>query len=199
VFAYQPEATRELSLVLDDEPSMVFEAHSTDYQTRKALSALVRDHWAVLKVGPQLTFALREALFGLASVEDELFPDDQRSHLVDVLERCMLAEPSQWEGYYTGSQTEQRILRRYSYSDRMRYYWPAPEVHAAQERLLADLSGVVVPLPLLSQFLPAQYERVRDGRLDATPESLVIDHVKDVLRTYAGACSTAPTSEETSQ
>ena len=74
VFAYQPEPARELSLVLDDEPSMVFEAHSTDYQTRDALGALVRDHWAVLKVGPQLTFALREALFGLASIEDELFP-----------------------------------------------------------------------------------------------------------------------------
>ena len=37
VFAYQPAAARELSLVLDDEPTMVFEAHSTDYQTREAL------------------------------------------------------------------------------------------------------------------------------------------------------------------
>ena len=199
VFAYQPGAARELSLVLEDEPSMVFEAHSTDYQTRESLGALVRDHWAVLKVGPQLTFALREALFGLAWIEDELFPEEQRSHLADVVEQRMLADPSQWEGYYTGAQAEQRVHRRYSYSDRMRYYWPDPEVHAAQQRLLANLSGVVIPLPLLSQYLPAQYERVRDGQIDAAPEALVLDHVKDVLRTYAAACSAGPTSAETCQ
>ena len=81
----------------------------------------------------------------------------------------------------------------------MRYYWPDPEVHAAQERLLANLSGVVIPLPLLSQHLPAQYERVRDGQIDAAPDRLALDHVKDVLRTYAAACTTGPTSEETRQ
>jgi D-tagatose-1,6-bisphosphate aldolase subunit GatZ/KbaZ len=57
---------------------------------------------------------------------------------------------------------------------------------------------VVVPLPLLSQHLPAQYERVRDGQVEAAPEALVLDHVKDVLRTYAAACKTGPTYEETS-
>jgi D-tagatose-1,6-bisphosphate aldolase subunit GatZ/KbaZ len=196
VFAYRPEAARELSAVLDDEPSMVFEAHSTDYQTQDALGALVRDHWAVLKVGPQLTFALREALFGLAAIEDELLPTGQRSRLTEVLEERMLAEPSQWEGYYAGTDTERRVHRRYSYSDRLRYYWPDPEVHAAQERLLANLGAVTIPLPLLSQHLPVQYERVRDGRLDASPEALVLDHVKDVLRTYGRACSVAPTTQE---
>jgi len=172
----------------------VFEAHSTDYQTLEALSALVRDHWAILKVGPGLTFALREALFGFASIEDELFPEDQRSHLQAVVEQRMLADPSQWAGYYTGTETEQRVHRRYSYSDRIRYYWPDPEVQAAQERLLANLSADAIPLPLLSQHLPAQYQRVRDGRLDSTPEALAIDHVKDVLRTYAAACSSGPPS-----
>jgi D-tagatose-1,6-bisphosphate aldolase subunit GatZ/KbaZ len=72
VVAYRPDAATELSHVLDGEQSMVFEAHSTDYQTQQALSELVRDHWAVLKVGPQLTFALREALFALAAIEVEL-------------------------------------------------------------------------------------------------------------------------------
>jgi D-tagatose-1,6-bisphosphate aldolase subunit GatZ/KbaZ len=199
VFGYRPGAARELSLVLQDEESMVFEAHSTDYQTQEALSALVRDHWAILKVGPGLTFALREALFGLASIEDELFPEDQRSHLQAVVEQRMLADPSQWAGYYTGTETQQRVHRRYSYSDRIRYYWPDPEVQAAQERLLANLSADAIPLPLLSQHLPAQYQRVRDGRLGSTPEALAIDHVKDVLRTYAAACSSGPTSTSPSQ
>jgi D-tagatose-1,6-bisphosphate aldolase subunit GatZ/KbaZ len=197
VFAYRADAASELSAVLDDEPSMVFEAHSTDYQTQHALDALVRDHWAVLKVGPQLTFALREAFFGLAAIEDELVPADERSRLKEVLEERMLAEPAQWAGYYTGTAVEQRLNRRYSYSDRLRYYWPDPYVHAAQERLLANLSAVTIPLPLLSQYLPAQYERVRDGQLDAAPETLVIDHVKQVLRTYARACSGVATQETT--
>jgi D-tagatose-1,6-bisphosphate aldolase subunit GatZ/KbaZ len=196
VVAYRPDAATELSHVLDDEPSMVFEAHSTDYQTEQALSALVRDHWAVLKVGPQLTFALREALFALAAIEAELLPEAQRSRLPEVVEERMLAEPAQWNGYYTGTDLEQRVHRRYSYSDRLRYYWPDPQVHQAQERLLANLATTTIPLPLLSQYLPAQYERVRDDELDAAPESLALDHVKDVLRTYARACSAHPTTQE---
>lgn len=196
VIGYRPEAARELSAVLDDESAMVFEAHSTDYQTQAALSALVRDHWAILKVGPQLTFALREALFGLVGIEDELLPEERRSHLKDVLEQRMLAEPDQWHGYYTGTELEQRVNRRYSYSDRMRYYWPDPAVHEAQQRLLANLSSVEIPLPLISQHLPAQYERVRDGELEVSPEALALDHVKDVLRIYARACSAGPTTQE---
>jgi D-tagatose-1,6-bisphosphate aldolase subunit GatZ/KbaZ len=146
-------------------------------------------------VGPQLTFALREAFFGLAAIEDELVPAGERSRLREVLEERMLAQPDQWAGYYTGTEVEQRVNRRYSYSDRLRYYWPDPLVHEAQERLTANLSAVTIPLPLLSQFLPAQYERVRDGQLDAAPETLVIDHVKQVLRTYARACSGELTQE----
>lgn len=51
---------------------MVYEAHSTDYQTQTAYQELVRDHFAILKVGPALTFALREAIFALAQIEQEL-------------------------------------------------------------------------------------------------------------------------------
>jgi len=194
VVDYQRERTRELLRVLEDEPDMVFEAHSTDYQTVDALTALVQDHWAVLKVGPGLTFALREALFALAAIEKELIPDADQSHLPEVVERRMLADPSQWEGYYPGSVDEQRLARRYSYSDRLRYYWPDPEVHSAQERLLANLAGVELPLPLISAHLPAQYARIRRGELSAHPHALVIDHVRDVLRAYARACE--PTSRE---
>jgi len=174
VVDYQRERTSELRQVLDDEPHMVFEAHSTDYQTVEALTALVEDHWAVLKVGP------------------ELIADADRSHLPEVVEQRMLAEPSQWEGYYPGTADEQRLARRYSYSDRLRYYWPDREVHAAQERLLTNLVSVELPLPLISAYLPDQYARIRRGELAAQPHALVIDHVRDVLRAYARACG--PTS-----
>lgn len=199
VIAYQAAAAVELSRVLDDEPSMVFEAHSTDYQTSQALSGLVRDHWAILKVGPELTFALREALFALAGIEDELVPAADRSHLREVVEERMLKLPQWWHSYYEGTDAEQRVLRRYSYSDRLRYYWPDPEVHAAQQRLIENLSAAEIPLPLLSQFLPVQYQRVRDGHLTATPEELALDRVKDVLRTYTSACSPTTTTQEEGQ
>jgi D-tagatose-1,6-bisphosphate aldolase subunit GatZ/KbaZ len=188
VVDYQREATTQLQQVLDDEPNMVFEAHSTDYQTLQSLTALVQDHWAVLKVGPGLTFALREALFALAAIETELVADADQSHLREVLEARMLAEPSAWQGYYPGNAQQQRIARRYSYSDRLRYYWPDPAVHSAQDRLLANLSGLEVPLPLISAHLPDQYARIRRGELAAHPRALVIDHVRDVLRAYGRAC-----------
>lgn len=189
VVDYRPEQTVQLREVLDDEPDMVFEAHSTDYQTVEALTALVEDHWAVLKVGPGLTFALREALFALAAIEEELVPAGERSGLPEVVERRMLADPALWESYYPGSPAEQRLARRYSYSDRLRYFWPDPEIVQAQSRLFDNLAAVDLPLPLLSAHLPLQYARVRRGELPLRPRDLAIDHVRDVLRDYSRACN----------
>lgn len=187
VVDFDPDRVHELRAVAQ-ECGLVFEAHSTDYQLREGLRALVEDHWAILKVGPGLTFALREALFALAALEDEVVGADRRSSLVAVVDEVMRAEPHWWQGYYEGSAAEQRVARRYSYSDRMRYYWPHPTIQAAQERLLANLREVGIPLPLLSAHLPEQYARVRRGHLVADPQALVIDRVRDVLRGYAAAC-----------
>jgi D-tagatose-1,6-bisphosphate aldolase subunit GatZ/KbaZ len=187
VIDYRSEETRELRTVLDGEPNMIFEAHSTDYQTLEALTSLMIDGWGVLKVGPGLTFALREALFALAAIEDELRPAERGSGLPAVVEARMLDQPDQWQRYYTGSAEEQAIARRYSYSDRMRYYWPDPEVERAVAQLLERLTESGVPDPLLSAFLPDQYARVRSGLLPPAPRELVIDRVRDVLRTYAAA------------
>ncbi|RPE46996.1 tagatose-bisphosphate aldolase noncatalytic subunit [Streptomyces sp. Ag109_O5-1] len=190
VFDYRRERTAELRTVLADEPAMVFEAHSTDYQTVEGLAGLVEHHWAVLKVGPGLMFALREALFALADIKDELVPARSRSRLSEVIDRRMRDKPSWWEGYYGGNADDQRLARRYSYSDRMRYYWPDPEIAAAQDRLFTNLSGLDIPLPLLSAHLPNQNQRVRTGDLSAAPRDLVVDHVRDVLRDYDRAYRT---------
>ncbi len=194
VFDYEPARTRSLRRVVDDAgapPALVLEAHSTDYQTRDRLAALVADHWAILKVGPGLTFALREALFALAAIEDQIIPAARRSGLVDVVTRAMDTDPHWWAGYYEGDETDVRIARTYSYSDRMRYYWATPAVTAAAERLLDNLEDADVPLTMLSAHLPLQYARVRADELSPDPRSLVVDRVRDVLRDYAEACSTA--------
>ena len=189
VFDYKRAKTQDLRGVVDDHPHLVFEAHSTDYQTAERLTELVEDHWAVLKVGPGLTFALREALFALAAIEDELVDVAQRSNLVAVIDRRMVEEPKWWTGYYEGDAHARRVARRYSYSDRMRYYWPDPQIAAAQSRLFTNLGAVDVPLPLLSQHLPIQYTRVRRGELVSEPTALAVDRVRDVLRDYALACN----------
>jgi D-tagatose-1,6-bisphosphate aldolase subunit GatZ/KbaZ len=194
---YAREQTVRLRTVIDDPdapPLLVLEAHSTDYQSVSRLTELVEDHWAVLKVGPGLTFALREALFALAAIEDELVPTAQRSRLVEVVEKVMVARPKWWEGYYEGDDHAKALARKYSYSDRLRYYWPEPAVVDACERLLANLRSTGIPLPMLSAHLPEQYARIRAGELVADPATIAVDRGRDVLRGYAAACMT--TSKE---
>ena len=53
-----------------------------------------------------------------------------------------------------------------------------------------------LPLPLVSNFLPAQYARIREGSLAPEPRALVIDHVCDVLRAYRRACGVIAAGEE---
>jgi D-tagatose-1,6-bisphosphate aldolase subunit GatZ/KbaZ len=191
VVDYDRNGTAELRTALDDEPSMTFEAHSTDYQGIDALASLVTDGWRVLKVGPGLTFAMREALFALAAIEDELIAPGQRSGLATVVERRMLAAPEHWDRYYPGTAAERAIARRYSYSDRIRYYWADHEIDQAVSALLKNLDSQGIPEPMLSAFLPEQYERVRAGLVAAEPRSLVVDRIAGVLRGYRQACAPA--------
>jgi D-tagatose-1,6-bisphosphate aldolase subunit GatZ/KbaZ len=168
--------------------SFVFEAHSTDYQRSEAYSELVQDGFAILKVGPALTFAMREALFALTSIEQEMVARAEASHLPEIVEQAMLAEPAAWAPYYEGTPEQQRHRRVYSYSDRMRYYWNDPSVRAAVARLMENLGRQSIPETMLSARLPRQYERVREGRLKNDAEALIVDKVRDVLRVYAAAC-----------
>lgn len=192
VFDYERELTGELSAYIEREPHLVYEAHSTDYQAATALRQMVEDHFAILKVGPWLTFSMREALFALESIERELLPDgdDRLSRLRAVLEESMMADPDDWIRYHRGDERELRLARAFSFSDRARYYWPRPELREAMARLIANLSGRAIPLPLLSQFMPAQYEAVRSGALAAEPEALIRHRVLETLDLYASACGT---------
>lgn len=182
VLDYQPEKARELALFIEGT-GLVYEAHSTDYQTRAALKHLVRDHFALLKVGPALTFAFREAVFALAMMEGEMFPRAARSNLSEVLDAVMVRHPEHWRKYYHGTAEEQAFKRKFSLSDRARYYWGEAAVQAALARLLMNLRGPL-PLALLSQFAPVQGEKVRAGVLQNTPENLILDRVGAVLQDY---------------
>jgi D-tagatose-1,6-bisphosphate aldolase subunit GatZ/KbaZ len=188
VVDYKPELATALSGVLRHLPDMVFEAHSTDYQTPEALAALVRDGFAILKVGPGVTFALREALYALADIEDEIVAPDAGSKLREVVETVMLAKPGNWQKYYHGDDQQQRLLRTYSYSDRVRYYWSDPEIDAAAQKLISNLTNQKIPENLLSRYLPEQYWQFRRGEIDGTPMSLIQSKVREVISAYAAAC-----------
>ena len=192
VHDYQPDRTAALTEVIRDIPNLVYEAHSTDYQPASAYQALVRDHFAILKVGPQLTYALREALFALSNIEEELIHSEYCAGLKSVCEQVMLSEPKHWVKYYAAHQ--ERLLRRYSYSDRIRYYWNHPLVADAVDKLLANLTDTTIPLPLLSQYLPRQYAAVRAGDLANHPRELVIHNVMQITGRYAAACWKQQTS-----
>jgi len=153
VIIYKPEEAQALSRTLTDLPGFVFEAHSTDYQPLTALSALVRDGFMILKVGPELTFVLREALYGLDEIARELRLTEGRPSLKSVVEAVMCAEPGYWKGYYSGADSALYIQRHYSLSDRIRYYWPNKQVEAAVNHLLAKLEGVTIPAPLIRQYI----------------------------------------------
>ena len=166
----------------------MFEAHSTDYQPAAALEALVRDGFAILKVGPWLTFALREALYGLDLIAQDLGAAPAEERLPAAMEALMLREPENWRAYYAGGADELRVQRHFSFSDRIRYYWARPEAQAAVDRLFARLGERVIPAPLVSQYLGALYPAVADGALTARPRELAIAAVQRILARYDRAC-----------
>jgi D-tagatose-1,6-bisphosphate aldolase subunit GatZ/KbaZ len=191
VTSYDRAQAKDLSASLEDHERLVFEAHSTDYQPAEALRQMVEDHFAILKVGPALTFAMREAVFALESIERELLAGRTGatpSRVRAVLDKAMLDHPEHWRPYYHGDETELTLARAFSYSDRCRYYWPLPEVRDALGRLLRNLGEHPIPETLLSQYMPAQYRAVLSGTVTSRPDALIRHRIVGVIGAYAGAC-----------
>lgn len=182
VHQYRPEKATGLCAVLDAEPSICFEAHSTDYQTAESLSQLARDGYRVQKVGPWLSFALREALYALDRIATEIDTNYPENALRLAMETLMNAKPAHWQNHYTGSARDMYLARHYSYSDRIRYYWAAPEAEEAVAQLFNSLSGKTIPETLISQYLPASWRLSITAPL--SPEDLVLDAIERVLGNY---------------
>lgn len=185
VHKYNRAEALSLTQKLNEYPNLSFEGHSTDYQSAKSLREMVEDGIAILKVGPALTFAARRGLFALSKIEEELIdnPDD-RAHFIETLDAVMVENPKDWQKYYHGTDKEKALARKYSYSDRCRYYMGDARVQAAIDKLLANLDGVDIPMGMLEQYMPIQFVKVRDGRLAKTPRELVRDCVLVVIEDY---------------
>lgn len=191
VFVYDSGAAKNLSGLLEGSDTMVFEAHSTDYQPKEALRQLVQDGFAVLKVGPALTFALREGLFALENIEKELVNlyNFSPSNFRGILESEMLRDDSRWKKYYHGEKQEQAYKCMFSFSDRARYYLPNERVNEAVNTLIANLNVFEIPITLISMYMPRQYTKIQSGTLDSKPENLLKSRVEDCIQDYVDAVS----------
>jgi D-tagatose-1,6-bisphosphate aldolase subunit GatZ/KbaZ len=191
IYDYDSEVAASLSRFIEDVEGFVFEAHSTDYQTRTALCELVRDHFAILKVGPALTFAFREAVFALAQIEEAWLTGNGNfalSNIRQIVDQAMRDNPIYWQAYYPGSASQKQYARQFSLSDRIRYYWPVPEVQVALDRLLDNLSAAPIPLPLLSQYLPDQFRVLRGSPIPKDPREFIEYKIVEILDDYSYAC-----------
>lgn len=184
VFLYDHDAATELCNALKEFPEVCFEGHSTDYQSKECLKAMVEDGIAILKVGPALTYGLREALFSMSLMENELVPAEERSNFIDVLEEVMLATPGNWQKHYHGDDKQLHLARKYSFSDRARYYIGLPEVVEAMNKLFSNLNTYQIPLNMLHQYMPLTYAKVRDGLLPLDAKELAMDGITNFMLDY---------------
>jgi len=188
VSAYNPRKARQLSLYIENIPQMVYEAHSTDYQLPDLLKNMVVDHLAILKVGPWLTYAFREAVFSLAAIEAELSRLHKNilpSNIIQILDQVMMDEPKYWIKYYQGSEEQKSFARKYSLSDRIRYYWPNKKVGHALDKLIANLQHHPIPSSLLSQHMPPQHQALLDGQITSQPLDLIHHKIMEILKIYS--------------
>lgn len=182
---YNRIKSARLCQCLKKYPDIVFEGHSTDYQAPTKLKEMVEDGIAIIKIGPALTFSLREALFSLSMMEKELIlNENDRANFITVLETAMMATPKYWEKYYHGDEHQMTVCRKYSFSDRSRYYMALPEVEAAINKLFDNLNSVEIPLNMLRQYMPLQYIKVRDGKLACKARELAKDSVVMMIEDY---------------
>ena len=157
------------------------------YQTAADLYNMVTDGIAILKVGPALTYGLREALFSLSMMEKELVPEEKRANFIETLDAVMLASPANWEKHYHGDEKHLAQCRKYSYSDRARYYIGQPEVVAAMNKLFDNLRAYPIPMNMLHQYMPISYAKIREGKLKLDPRELAMDGIVQFMLDYESA------------
>ena len=186
IIHYNRRKVLKLKNILSDYPTLVFEAHSTDYQCTNKLNELVKDGFLILKVGPVLTFSLREALYGLDLIASELISSYGYRPLYETMEGLMLSNPTHINNYYFGTAAEKQYLRHYSLSDRIRYYWNSEAAIIAVRNLINVIYGQKIPRALFKRYLPVA-NKFANRPLE--PNDLLIYSVSEKLKLYSKACN----------
>jgi D-tagatose-1,6-bisphosphate aldolase subunit GatZ/KbaZ len=176
-----------LSGLLPEYENLAFEAHSTDYQQPKVFAELAHRHFTVLKVGPALTFAYRQAVYGLDQLATFLFPRSGRPALMSTMDSLMRKNDQHWNYHYRGDSESIHQLLHFSYADRIRYYWGQDQARSAVEQLFACLPARAPMSPVLEQFLPTSaLDRMHQLARQGIPwhRALVLAQVQACLYPY---------------
>lgn len=181
IFAFDRQKAAGLAASINGIPNAVFEAHSTDYQTAQALGDLVASRFSILKVGPELTAAYREAVVAMACIEERL-PLNSKSGIMAVIAREMESEPKYWRSYIAADGRAEH-MKIFGLSDRVRYYWPNESIQSALKVLAANIDAASGETGLIAQFacLPEQ-------RTLTLSQEIIQARVGAVVSKYRSAC-----------
>lgn len=180
IISFDPPAAAALSAAVAGFGGPVFEAHSTDYQSGRALRALVQGHFAILKVGPELTFAYRQAVLAMERLAQLM---GLPSGVEAALRAAMADDPRDWQAYVDpGPDMPQMMI--WGLSDRVRYYWPKPQVQAAQLALFTALRAAHPPPGLVAQVTGGLAVPVDPATL---PETVIQANLGAVVARYRTA------------
>lgn len=184
---FDPSVPDELSSALAGRPGIAFEAHSTDYQPDTVFAELARRHFAVLKVGPALTFAYRRAAYALDALVRLCRPATRLRPLPQFMDELMLSYPDHWRAHYSGTEDAVALLRHFGYADRIRYYWARPEAAAAVADLEAAFDALrpadPVVLQHFSRHVAERAQALREAG-HSPAKSLIFAEVQSALAPY---------------
>ena len=99
----------------------------------------------------------------------------------------MRNDPKYWDKHYSGTEEEIRLCRKFSYSDKFRYYLSREDVVAAVNKLIDNMSKVSIPMNMLHQYMPISYAKIRSGELKLDPRELAMDGITQFMLDYEGA------------
>lgn len=185
VHLYERNKSKNLSQVLEEYPNLVFEGHSTDFQPSTKLKEMVEDGVAILKVGPACTFAFREGLFAISMIEKELIKDESHcENFIETLENVMVENPKDWQDYYEGNELDKELARKYSFSDRSRYYLSRPEIESCINNLFKNIDSYDLPLGMIKQYFPNVFMKILENDYPTDSKSLVKSNIIDVIEDY---------------
>ncbi len=178
-FSVQPLQARSAELLSAEilkHNGLSLSVSSADYQSSSDLSTLVENQFFFLKAGPELTFKMREAIFALATIAQQISgtgtPD-----IIAALDTAISKYPNDWAPYFTGDIATRKQLHHYSFSDRLRYYWNFPDVRSQLLKFMMNLDTIKLPDSLVSQH----FQTREFGTLDMPASRLIHDSVRQSI------------------
>ncbi len=184
---FDMSAPNNLSKALVDYSEICFEAHSTDYQKDAVFSELAKRNFSMLKVGPALTFAYRQAIYALDHIRAHLIPSQNGYAVYNVMEDAMLQDKTSWQGHYEGDEASLKLQRHFGYADRIRYYWPQENPQQALQKLEDDLQEKAAPLPLIEQYFDTKTLELADQLMQENTswvKALIYAQIQLALKPY---------------